>query len=280
MTIRFKCDRCGERFSAEDHEIGAQVMCLCGKAITVPNSSDGFFSRSPDMTSGQEARFERINATLRKERRVPIYSGPLWTYDEAGVVLREPREVARRVFVLWAVSLRGEGISREELWSEFLDRQLVWPWASPNEKLFLDDVALDLDEAQNLVWRIESMWVLLWALGKLPDLLWPDSMCDTRHLMDLVLPARDDPAFVEHARLRPKSELLDAQELTMRLHWTIRDAWLNQRLIPSNLNWKTPSEMIVPVPTIVGRLIEERHYALNWLVGFGNQEWDDVQTPT
>jgi hypothetical protein len=27
-------------------------------------------------------------------------------------------------------------------------------------------------------------------------------------------------------------------------------------------------------------VIEERHYALNWLIGYFNQDWDDVATDT
>jgi hypothetical protein len=59
------------------------------------------------------------------------------------------------------------------------------------------------------------MWVLLWTLGKLPELPWPDSMCDTQQLMEQVVPARKEPHFILDAKLKSKSEILDVQELTM-----------------------------------------------------------------
>lgn len=280
MTIKFKCEKCGRKYGVDDAMAGKQAKCLCGNSFTVPENSDDFFVHSPTVSPHQSARYERINAMLQNERGVPVFPGPLWTYDEADVVLRDPQEVARRVFVLWAVSLRGEGISKQELWGEFLKKRDIWPYASPEEKRFLNESRPNPDEAQNLVWRLESMWILAWALGHLPALPWPDGMCDTRRLMELIAPARDDPAFVSQAKLRDKSEILDAQETTMRLHWAIRDAHLNQRRIAANLDWKNPTEMIDAAPTMAGRLIEERHYVLNWLVCFGNADWDDVDTPT
>ncbi|MCR9246223.1 MAG: DUF4272 domain-containing protein [bacterium] len=32
--------------------------------------------------------------------------------------------------------------------------------------------------------------------------------------------------------------------------------------------------------TVARRALAERHYALNWLIGYRNQAWDDVSTDT
>lgn len=228
---------------------------------------------------GKKPRHERVNASLKK-RGVPTYAEPLWSPDDAEVTLREPGQVAQRVFALWAVSLRGEGISTKEIWTEFLDRTMVEPWFTGEERRFLNQDTPDPTEAADLVWRLESMWVLVWALGHLPRLSWVDQMCDTRQLMEIVVPASTDSTFVNHAKLRSKSEILDARELAMRQHWAIRDAYLNQRQIPANLDWKNPTEMIPAAPSMAGRLVEERHHCLNWLIRFGNTDWDNVDTPT
>lgn len=280
MTIKFKCEKCGARFQVDDSKAGKKAKCPCGNVFEVPASSAEYFIHKPTPTPTQNARYQRINAQLQRERGMPIYAGPMWTYADEEVVLRDPRETARRVFVLWAVSIRGEGVSREELWNEFIDYDTVWPYASPAEQDFLADPAPDPDLAGNLVWRLESMWVLMWALGHIPQLNWPEGMCDTKRLIGLVAPVRNDPSFVMQAKMRAKNEILDQQELITRIHWAMRDAYLNQRQIPANLNWKQPSKWIPAAPNVVGRLVEERHHVLNWLVGFGNAEWDDVDTPT
>ena len=279
MKIKFKCDECGQGYAVDPSAAGKEANCVCGHLITVPRHV-AEVEVTQTATSGEVARYERINAQLRNERGVPIFPSKLWGPDEKDVTLRTPQEVANRIFPLQAVSIRGEGIPLEELWSEFLPREKVWPHATPEERRFLSEPRPDPDEARDLVWRLESIWVLVWALGHLPELPWPDAMCDTHKLMSIICPARDDPSFVRNARLRDKREILDMREMTMRLSWAITDAYLNHRQIPANLDWINPSEWVDAAPTMVGRLCQERHLALNWLVRFGDADWDDVDTPT
>ena len=48
-------------------------------------------------------------------------------------------------------------------------------------------------------------------------------------------------------------------------HWKVRDAQINGRPVP---------EEIIP------GLVQERHHAINWLMGYCGQEWDEVTTDT
>ncbi len=64
--------------------------------------------------------------------------------------------------------------------------------------------------------------------------------------------------------MRSKVELLDAADLYYRLDWACVDARINGK------------EMTQAHPGVV----YERHYALNWLISYGNQEWDDVRCDT
>ena len=60
--------------------------------------------------------------------------------------------------------------------------------------------------------------------------------------------------------------MLDQADLIYRLHWCVVDARLrNQPEPPADLQ-----------PGVV----YERHYALNWLRGYHNADWDDVSTDT
>lgn len=68
----------------------------------------------------------------------------------------------------------------------------------------------------------------------------------------------------------------------MRIHWAIRDAYLNHGgIIPEDLDWSGDYNAVhVNMSEAVG-VVEQRHYSLNWLINFMNPEtWDDVDTPT
>jgi len=122
----------------------------------------------------------------------------------------------------------------------------------------------------------------MWALGYIEDLDWPGDMCDVPKLAGLVSPREADLGFITDARLRSTAELLDAQDLIMRIHWAIRDAYLHQGgMLPAYLDWSAKSEYLpVGMSPAVG-VVEQRHYTLNWLVNFLDPtDWDHVDTPT
>ena len=229
-------------------------------------------------TERQVERAERSKALLRG-RQVPIYPGPLYLADDEEVALRDGPDVVRRMLALWAVVLRAEGMPREEALG-LIDRAKLWDAVSPKETQFLQDTAPDPTSCEVLVWRLESLWVLLWALGRIRTLVWPRGMCDVPRLVELMRPYDDDTGLAAAGTLRPKSEILDAQDLIMRIHWAVRDAWLADRMIPAGLDWSADDDP-VPIATCpaVG-VVEQRHHTLNWLVRFLDADWDEVQTPT
>ena len=228
----------------------------------------------------QRQRAARSLKQLRT-REVPVYSGPLFVDDDETVNLQTPQDVARRCLVLWAVELRAEGIPKDEA-RGLIDQLDLWKSVSPEEKRFLEEDHPDPDESQKLVWRLESIWVLLWALGYVDELDWPDDMCDVTKLVEIIKPQEANPEFITGAKLRSKAEILDAQDLTMRIHWAIRDAYLNQGgMIPADLDWSKDDDAIHVSRSPAVGVVEQRHYTLNWLVRFLNPEdWDHVDTPT
>jgi hypothetical protein len=228
----------------------------------------------------QRKRALRSFAELQK-RSVPVYSGPLFVDDDEKVKIQPPDEVARRALVLWAVELRAEGVSQAETLG-LIEQLDLWKSLSPSERGFMENKSPSQEECLRLVWRLESIWVLMWALGYIEHLDWPSGMCDVPTLARLVSAHEADRAFVTSACLRPASEILDAQDLIMRIHWAIRDAYLHQGgMIPDDLDWSRDSEYVpVTVSATVG-VVEQRHHALNWLVNFLDPDnWDNVDTPT
>lgn len=213
-------------------------------------------------------------------RKAPVYDGPLVVDDDDEAKLHSPQEVARRTLVLWAVELRAEGIPQEEALG-LINQLDLWDSVSPDEKRFLQDKDPDPDECQELVWRLESIWVLLWSLGYIEELGWPEGMCDVAKIVDTLKEQEANPDFIKNAKLRSKAEILDAQDLTMRIHWAIRDAFLNHEgQIPPGLDWTDDEREHVSESPSVG-VVEQRHHTLNWLVNYLDPEdWDSVDTPT
>jgi hypothetical protein len=143
----------------------------------------------------------------------------------------------------------------------------------------LESEEADPDLACKLLWRLEGLWVLAWALGEL-ELPWPAGFCDVSRLTANVLDCESRSDFVDNAALRPKAEILDTLELTLLQRWAVPDAFLHQREIPMDLDWTGEAEMMPVRDCPTTGAVAERHHALNWLVRFGDADWDDVDTPT
>lgn len=224
-------------------------------------------------TGRQVGRAARSVALLRRYE-APTYHGPLYVEDEGAVTLR-----AHRMLALWAVVLHAEGVPRDEVLA-LVERPGTREAVSPVEWAFLRDAEPDEGTRAGLEWRLEGIWVLLWALGRVESLDWPSGMCDVPRLAALVRPYEGDTDLARGAELHPKSEILDAQDLTMRIYWAIRNEWLAGRPIPEGLDWSS-GERRVPAPecAAVG-VVEQRHHTLNWLVRFFDAGWDEVDTPT
>src|SRR5262249_16593233 len=140
----------------------------------------------------QRRRALRSFAELRK-RSVPVFSGPLFVDDDEKVKIQPPDEVARRTMILWAVELRAEGVPQAETLG-LIEKLDLWRSVSPSEKAFLENNSPSPEECQRLVWRLESIWVLMWALGYIEQLEWPSGMCDVPKLVGLVSPHEGDAA--------------------------------------------------------------------------------------
>ena len=199
--------------------------------------------------------------------------------DDREIHPQSAAEVAKRVLVLWAIVLRAEGVDRADC-DSVLDTHGIWDAASPSERAFLRAENPDPATAQELVWRLEALWILLWALGLLDEVPWPSGMCDVPRIADIVNPREMDSSFISDACLIPLPSIVDQQDLTMKIHWAIRDAYINRKGIPEDLDWRNPARTPVEQCSVIG-VVEQRHHTLNWILNFMSPEnWDDVDTPT
>src|SRR5262249_25200874 len=112
-------------------------------------------------------------------------------------------------------------------------------------------------------WRYECVHVFLWALQARENIVDPNQICPVTE--DVTVIKKAGPvSFVRQAKLRPGAEILDMADLYYRLHWAAIELRIN-----GDKSEKIDEE-----------IIQERHRALNWLIRYKNQPWDDVQTDT
>jgi Domain of unknown function (DUF4272) len=238
-------------------------------------------------TDLSKAQIERANRSINELRfhQVPMCgetyperNRPLYIPDDDEVSLRDSAEVVKRLLVLYAVVLKAEDVSHQEMLGLMAEAHL-WSSVSPAEKRFLHQDYPDPAECSKMEWRLECIWVLLWALGYIQALDWPSDMCDVQKLVQILKPHKANPLkFIATAKLRSKKEILDAADLTARIHWAIRDAYINNKPIPCNLDWSSNNDMLLVTKCAATGVVEERHRTLNWLICLGNADWDDVDT--
>jgi hypothetical protein len=214
------------------------------------------------MADEAQARKARSIAILKKEG-VPFIEHLPLIETEAEAKRRTTEEVALRSIALCIVAVKGEGIENEEI-EKLVKRYQIADSFSPKERKFIDNPKPSKNDRVQFAWRYECYWVTLWALGFVDDLPRPDKICDVPKAVSFLRDLGRE-GFLKKAKLRPAREILDAADLIYRYHWATTDARINNRPAPAGLD-----------PGVV----QERHYVLNWLVGYSDQEWDDVTTDT
>lgn len=209
-----------------------------------------------------EARKRRSEAILAAEG-VPFLAHLPMIEPLSEARFRPVGDVANRALCLAMVSLMGESGDHA------LVQRLIREWdvrshLTPAEAAFVDSRAPSMHDRTQFSWRYEALWALVWSLSYVEDIGRPDHIVDVPALVGLIVD-RGPERFRADARLRDGGEILDVLDLTYRYHWAIVDARLYGRDAPGGLD---------------GGVVMERHYALNWLTFYSDQEWDDVSTDT
>lgn len=215
-------------------------------------------------THDQAIRREKSERYCRSHN-IPIYENPnaLFIDPEEKVVIRSREDVIDRALALCYMGLKGEGLDRKYL--DKMDHDYdISSKLSPAEKEYV--AAIHPSEQQNTdaTWRYESLHVMLWALGYIDTLAYPEKMCDAAQDVKIIndLTAQQ---FRQKAKLRSKQEIMDMADLILRLDWACVSATVKKTPVPGNLN---------------SGVVVEWHHSLNWLINYSNQDWDDVTTDT
>ena len=199
------------------------------------------------------------------ENNVPIYKNPnsLFVESETTVKLRTKDEVVDRAISLCYLELKSEG-AEKELLSNFDKKYNVKSKLTSLEIKFAENENPTEQEIADANWRAESYHTLLWALSVIDNLKFPSEICNIGEDVGYLY-SKTEQEFRDSIKLRAKEEILDQADLILRLNWACVNARIKNLPPPGGLN---------------SSIVYERHYALNWLIYFQNQEWDNVTTNT
>ena len=207
-------------------------------------------------------RKQRSVEQLKKEG-VPVIEHLPVIEDSTEAKKRTTEEIAQRAIAVTIAAVKGEGLEQATV-DSLVKKYGAEKFFSPEEAAFIKDASPTQPDRIKFSWRYECAWVLLWSLGYVDTLSKPEGICDVPKLVG-ILRDRDTAQFIKDAKLRAFDHILDQADLIYRYHWAVTDARIKTQPAPAKLE--------------VG-VVQERHYVLNWLVGYMEQEWDDISTDT
>jgi len=208
------------------------------------------------------ARKEKSIAVL-KAKNVPMIQHLPVIEDSASAKKRTTEEIAHRAIGLCLVAVKGEGLEQEKV-QKLINQYHAQDYFTPAERKFIENPKPTQQDRVQFSWRYEGYWAMLWALGYVETLDYPNKVCDVSKAVKILHDSSTED-FIAKAKLRSLADILDEADLIYRYDWAVVNARLKQQPAPAGLD---------------GGVVVERHRALNWLIGYMNQEWDDVTTDT
>lgn len=215
-------------------------------------------------TKDQMERRARSEA-ICSAKKIPVYKNPnsLFVATDNEVSIRKQDEVVDRALALLFIGLKSEGLEQDAL--NDVDKHFgISAKLTPVEKAYAAAKQPTEQQKVDANWRYEGLHVLLWALGYVDKLSYPDKMCDVAADVKIIYNLKEK-AFRQNAKLRSKKEILDQADLILRLDWACVSARIKNDPAPGGLDKD---------------VVTERHYTLNWLINYLNQDWDNVTTDT
>jgi hypothetical protein len=174
---------------------------------------------------------------------------------------RSASDVAVRALLVQGVAAVAFGVPASTILA-WLESELIADQLTPRERAFLTSSdQLSAEQRSALRWQQEAEWALLWAIGYVEALGLPMQGCDTRRLVDEILPPLGGSIrpFLKAARLRSQGALIAEDDRTYNLWSAVAAARRSHAVLPADL--------IYPV-------LHQRRYAFEWLATTGS--WDDV----
>lgn len=191
---------------------------------------------------------------------------PVSHEDDPPDQVRNPREIARRALALFAVIGLAVGAPRDDILG-WLKDEALWDELTPDELAYVSSPSPTKQQQLNASWRSEALLVLLWALDVIEQMPGLNEQCNNSDFQRVLPPFADVSVsqFINAATRRSDEVLFDLADELLSAHWEARDAQIHGRPVPVNLDIE---------------IIQERHHAINWVIGYGGLPWDEVTTDT
>lgn len=225
----------------------------------IPGAKASFFQQD-ETPSMADFAGERKAATMRslQAQGIPFSADVLTPLDDDTLQLRDRESIAWRTMVLRFIAEYAYTESANSIKLRIQHYRLKQHFTRVERRFIVRNSPEDERDAMN--WRFEAYYALLWVLGFVDAMDYPDIPQARRRIVQYV-DERTAEQFLRDARLRPVGEILDVLDLTRHYHWAIVDAQQRNQPVPAGLN---------------ATVVYQRLYALNWVVRHENAAWDDI----
>lgn len=216
--------------------------------------------------SSERVKRKEKNEIFIKKKNIKINQSLPCIEAASDIKLRSPIEIGRRMVILMALRLVAYEKKESSEITEYLKKYKFWDDVTYKERQFLAEPTEE--QKCSFSWEIESVYILMWAVKKLDIINFPDDMCeiDEINLDMFFLEELNDPSnfIASITSTRTEDDILDMNDLYYRLDWACVNASLSGAQV-EGLNH---------------RVVYLRHFVLNWLINYSNQDWDNVTCDT
>ena len=242
------------------HRLLVVLLILIAVGAGLAFGPAGLLPRRVVASDSREAR-DRKAASIAACRAQGLAVDPLVPpiEDSATAHARSVDEMAKRAIGICIAASSALRMDPKAV-AEQVHRYRADLFMTPEETAFVKTASPSEADRARFSWRIEQVYVMLWALGYVDPLRAPEAGCSSEEVIKTVA-SRSLDELVQGAHPRSLTSLLDEADLTMRYDRAIDDARSHGALPPKGLN-----------PDVVA----ERHYALSWLIGHHHEDYDHV----
>ncbi|AZK44979.1 DUF4272 domain-containing protein [Paenibacillus lentus] len=228
--------------------------------------------RGEEQVSAEGEQRKQETIAYLQSRNIPYIEGLPQLPPLADLHFKPREEIARRAVALLLVIqyacyiLQDEGVEQSRQFvTEMLDKYGVTNALTENEADLLQQEEPEHQDAVNISWQYEAYWVLIWALGLVESLEFPNQTCDCDFAIQAVSSCDSFEEFLGKTSPRRPEEILDEADRNYRLHWACVNSRIKGESAPAGMNES---------------IVMERRRALFWLIGSEGEEWDHISLDT
>ena len=228
--------------------------------------------RGQEVTSEEGHQRKNKAIAYLKEKGIPYTDSLPQLPPIEDCQFKAKEDIARRAVALLIVIqfacdvAQGENVEESrDFFISMLRKYEVEDILTDNERAFLYSKQPNAQEAINISWQYEAYWTLIWALGFVDKLDFPDEVCDCEYAIQVISNCETFEQFYLQTAMRSQKVILDEADKIYRLHWACVDSRIQERTAPAGMNES---------------IVMERRRGLFWLIGHQNENWDTISMDT